>query len=100
MGCVIEAPVGKPVWNEAFPANSPSLGRPAAGVIGLHCGCAIVGEVDQEERTHVGRCEAGCLLIADQDVVASLKLIAKGWTATSLKLQEARAMLFLPSGNV
>jgi hypothetical protein len=66
----------------------------------LHCGCAIVREVDQEERTQIGRCKAGCLLIADQDVVASLKLIAEGWIATSLKLQEARAMLFLPSGDI
>ncbi len=99
MGSIVITPIGVAVWHEAFPADGPSLGRPAAGVIRLHCGSTIVKKVDKQKGAHVGRGKACCLLVADQDVVASLELVADGGIAAALKLEESRAMLFLPSRN-
>ena len=100
MGCVIIASVFVPIRHEALPANGPSLGRSTVGVIRLDCSIAIVCEVDEQERAHIGRRKACCLLIADKHVITSPKLIAKGGIAAALKLQESGAMLFLPGGDV
>ena len=100
MGCVVITPVVVAVWHEALPADGPSLGTPAAGVISLDRGSAIFSMADKQEGTHIGRSEVCCLLIADQDIVASLELVANRGIAAPLKFQESRAMLFLPSGNV
>ncbi len=85
MGCVVITPVGVAVWHEALPADGPSLGMPAVGVIGLDSGSTIFCKAGAQERAHVGRGEACCLLIADQDIIASLKVIADGGIATALK---------------
>ncbi len=66
----------------------------------LDSGSAIFCKADKQERTHIGRSEVCCLLVVDQDIVASLELIADGGIAAALKFQESRAMMFLPSGNV
>ncbi len=97
---VVITPVCVAVWHEALPADGPSLGRPAAGVIRLNNGSAILKKVDKQKGAHVSRGKARCLLVADQDVVSSLELVADGGTAAALKLQESRAMLFLPSRDV
>ena len=100
MGRIVITPVGVAVWHEALPADGPSLGRPAVGVIRLHGGSTIFREADKQKGAHVGRGKACCLLVVDQDVVASLELVTDGGIAAALKLEESRAMLFLPSRNV
>ncbi len=99
IGCVVIAPVFVAIWHEALPADGPSLGRPAAGVIRPYGGSAIVCEADEQERSHVSRCESCGLLVADEDVVTALELVAEGVIATALKLQESGAMLILPGGD-
>ena len=97
---VVITPVCVAVWHEALPADGPSLGRPAADIIGLRCGSTIFRKADKQKGAHVGSGKACCFLVADQDVVASPELVADGGIAAALKLEESRAMLFQPSRNV
>ncbi len=100
MGRVVITHVGVAIWHEALPADGPSLGRPAAGVIRLDRGSAILRKADKHKGAHVSRGEAYCLLVVDQDVVSSLELVADGGIAAALKLQESRAMMFMPSRDI
>ncbi len=100
MGCVIIASLLISIKHEALPTNGPSLGRSTAGVIRLDCSIAIVCEADKQERDHIGRRIACCLLVVDKHVITSLKLIVKGGVAAAPKLQKPGAMMFLPGGDV
>ncbi len=100
MGRVGMTPVGVAIWHEALPADGPSLGRPAAGVIRLDNGSAIFSKAAKQEGTHVGRGEACCLLVVDRDVVSALELVTDGGITAALKLQESRAMLLLPGRDI
>ena len=100
VGCVSIASVFISIRHEALPANGPSVGRSTDGVIRLDCSIAIVCEADKQERAHIGRRRTWCLVIADEHVVTSLKLIVKSGIAVASKLQEPGAMLFLPGGDV
>ncbi len=100
MGRVVITPVGVAIWHDALHADGPSLGMPAASVIRLDSGSAIFSKADKQEGTHIGKGEACCLLVAEQDVVSALELVTDGGITAALKLQESRAMLLLPGRDI
>lgn len=76
------------------------LRRSVAIVVGLDDGVAVICKCYRKECPKIGGGEAGCFVVADQDVVAWSEVIAHAGIALALQRQESFAVLCLALGDV